>query len=229
MNQPLTPDQLSCVANLLGQLANWQSRTFTRPEPYGAQAGEDAMIAELFPEPIGCYVDVGAGDPISCSNTFRLWERGWRGLLIEPRKDAVFDLCARRPGDYVYPVAASNQDGWSRMRIQGSVSSMQADWNIDEQTKSFCQTETLRSILARFPAIRDTCQLCSIDVEGHERQVLEGIDWDTFHPKAFVIEYVIYGVAAPQSDISAQWEPILLQRGYHLWRTTSLNKIYLKT
>lgn len=224
----LTPDQLSGVANLLAQLANWQSRTFTRPEPFGAQDGEDAIIAELCPERDGVYVDVGAGDPISCSNTFRLWQRGWRGLLIEPRKDAVYDLCARRHGDFVYPVAASNETGWNRLRIQGSVSSMQADWNIEEQTKSFCQIETLRSILAKFPAIRDACQLCSIDVEGHERQVLEGIDWDTFWPRVFVVEYVVYGVQAPQSNISGQWEPLLFARGYRLHRTTSLNKIYAR-
>lgn len=225
----LTPDQLSSVANLLGQLANWQSRTFTRPEPFGAQDGEDAIIAELCPGQDGIYVDVGAGDPISCSNTFRLWQRGWRGLLIEPRKDAVYDLCARRPGDCVYAVGASNYNGVSQLRLQGSVSSMQADWNIIEQAKTFCNVETLATILAKFPAIRDACELCSIDVEGHERQVLEGIDWDTFHPRVFVIEYVIYGVSAPQSNISGQWEPLLLSRGYKLHRTTSLNKIYLRT
>jgi FkbM family methyltransferase len=224
----LTPDQLSEVANLLAQLANWQHRTFTRPEPYGSQDGEDAIIAELCPEPNGVYVDVGAGDPVSCSNTFQLWRRGWRGLLIEPRKDAVYDLCARRAGDCVYPVAASNEDGWNRLRLQGSVSSMQSDWNIDEQTKSFCKIETLRTILAKFPAIRDACQLCSIDVEGHERQVLEGIDWETFRPRVFVVEYVVYGVQAPQSDISGQWESLLTAQGYRLYGTTSLNKIYVR-
>jgi FkbM family methyltransferase len=226
---PLTPDQLSQVANLLAQLANWQSRTYSRPEPYGAQAGEDVLIAQIFPEPTGYYVDVGAGEPIGCSNTFRLWERGWRGLLIEPRKDAVFDLCAKRPGDYVYPVAASNQEGWAQLRLQGAVSSMQADWNIAEQAKAFCPTETLRSILAKFPAVRDGCQFCSIDVEGHEREVLEGIDWATFHPKCICVEYQIYGVAAPANDSSSRWEPILLQNGYALWKQTSLNKLYLRT
>lgn len=224
----LTPDQLSSVAQLLGQLANWQSRTFTRPEPFGAQDGEDAIIAELCPGRDGVYVDVGAGDPISCSNTFRLWQRGWRGLLIEPRKDAVFDLCARRPGDCVYPVGADNYDGVSQLRLQGSVSSMQADWNIVEQAKTFCNVETMATILAKFPAIRDACQLCSIDVEGHERQVLEGIDWATFRPTVFVVEYVVYGVSDPQSDISDQWEPLLLAQGYRFHRKTGLNKIYVR-
>jgi FkbM family methyltransferase len=171
---------------------------------------------------------VGAGDPVSCSNTFQLWRRGWRGLLIEPRKDAVYDLCARRAGDFVYPVAASNEDGWNRLRIQGSVSSMQADWNIDEQTKSFCKVETMATILDKFPVIRDACQLCSIDVEGHERQVLNGIDWETFRPRVFVVEYVAYGVQTPQNDISAKWEPLLTAQGYKLHATTSLNKIYVR-
>lgn len=226
--QHLTPAQLTEIGNTLAQLGNWQQRTYTTPNPYGSQCGEDALLAELFPEPTGCYVDVGAGDPVSCSNTFRLWERGWRGLLIEPRKDAVYDLCTHRPGDLVYPVAASNLDGWARLRLQGSVSSMQADWNITEQAVTFCRVERLSAILAKFPAIRDTCQLCSIDVEGHEREVMEGIDWATFRPKALVVEYRLYGISPPGDDATARWEPLVLAQGYTLWRTTHLNKIYVR-
>ena len=229
MKLTLTPDQISGIANLLGSFANWQNRTYTRPEPYGSQDGEDAIIAELFPDVTnGVYVDIGAGDPVSCSNTYQLWERGWRGLLVEPRKDAVYDLCSRRWGDVVYPVAASNMDGWNRLRIQGSVSSMLADWNIEEQTTAWCKIETMRSILEKFPAIRDACKLCSIDVEGHEREVLEGIDWATFRPRVIVVEFIIYGVAPPHHDATEKWEPLLLANGYRPIRRTNLNAFYLR-
>ena len=225
----ITPEMLSAVANQMGQLANWQQRTWGRPEPYGSQDGEDAIIADLFPGVTnGCYVDIGAGEAISCSNTYRLWEKGWRGLLVEPRKDAVYDLCYHRWGDVVYPVCASNYIGTNKLYLHGSVSSMRAEWNIEEQAAPWSETETMHSILAKFPVIRDTCQLCSIDVEGAEREVLEGIDWATFRPKVFVVEYLIYGASPPKNDNSAEWEPMLLEQGYKLEATTGLNKIYVR-
>jgi len=228
MSSPLRidTDTIREVGNLLGQFANWHSRTFSRPEPDGSQSGEDAVLAEYLQDANGFYVDVGAGEPVSCSNTWQFYKRGWRGLLIEPRKDAVYDLAMFRPGDHIYPVAASNDNGWAQLRLHGSVSSLQGDWNISEQARSFCRTETLGSILAKFPAIRDGCQLCSLDVEGHERQALEGIDWETFHPKVFVIEYAIYGASGERADSTDQWEHILHDKGYHRRHTTALNRIY---
>lgn len=225
---PIDTTALSTLCNLVSGFSNWHQRTYSRPEPYGSQAGEDAILAELLPESNGVYVDVGAGEPISCSNTFQLWNRGWRGLLIEPRKDAVWDLCSRRYGDYVYPAAASNIDGYGQLHLHGSVSSLQADWNIAEQALTFCPTERLSSILAKFPSIRDACLLCSIDVEGHEREVLEGIDWVTFRPRVFCIEYIIYGVSPPNNENTERWEPLLLAQGYKLHQTTALNKIYVR-
>lgn len=221
-------DSIREIGNLLGQFTNWHQRTFSRPAPNGSQANEDAIIESILPGNSGAYVDIGAGEPVSCSNTWSLYKRGWRGLLIEPRKDAIFDLCITRPGDVVYPVAASNETGWAQMRLHGPVSSLRDDWNIAEQTKAFCRTETTAEILERFPAIRDKCMLCSLDVEGHERQALEGIDWTKFGPRVFVVEYAIYGANPPGNSSADEWEPILLDNGYKRHTSTPLNHIYVK-
>jgi len=51
---------------------------------YG-QYGEDALVfSALKPSRRGFYVDVGAYDPLEGSNTYKLYQRGWRGLTIEP-------------------------------------------------------------------------------------------------------------------------------------------------
>lgn len=228
MTLRLDTDNIREIGNLLSQIANWHQRTFSRPDPDGSQANEDAILADLLPGNKGTYVDIGAGEPVSCSNTWKFYQRGWRGLLVEPRKDAIYDLCAVRPGDFVYPVAASNETGWAQMRLHGPISSLQADWNISEQSTAFCRTEATAEIMGRFPAIRDSCQLCSLDVEGHERQALEGIDWTKFGPRVFVVEYAIYGTSPPANDSTGEWEPILLENGYKRHASTPLNHIYVK-
>jgi len=223
---PPSPETISQVAEFFGRFAGWYSRSYDRPQVAGSQAGEDAILANLLPEANGVYVDIGAGDPISCSNTWTLWQRGWRGLLIEPRKDALYKLCLQRHGDYVYPVGAGAQNGWSMLRLSGCVSSFEADANIQELAQSFCPVETVASILAKFPGIAEKCLFCSLDVEGHEREVLQGIDWSTFKPRVFCVEYAVFGMSAPNNDSTEKWEPLLLAQGYKLRESTGLNKIY---
>lgn len=49
-----------------------------------SQFEEDGIIAELLPQRCGVYVDIGAYHPISDSNTYALYQRGWHGLAIDP-------------------------------------------------------------------------------------------------------------------------------------------------
>lgn len=50
---------------------------------FHSQAGQDAWIHVLIPEPFGAFLDVGCGHPIVTSNTFALEQLGWRGLCID--------------------------------------------------------------------------------------------------------------------------------------------------
>lgn len=59
-----------------------------------SQTGEEIILAEIF-EKIGSnkfLVDIGAGDGYKLSNTRRLIEDGWQGILID--KDGVGDVYA---------------------------------------------------------------------------------------------------------------------------------------
>jgi FkbM family methyltransferase len=48
-----------------------------------SQTGEDALIADLLPA-TGHFLDIGAADGRTFSNTLALAERGWSGVCIEP-------------------------------------------------------------------------------------------------------------------------------------------------
>jgi hypothetical protein len=72
---------------------------------------EDVILARLFRErATGFYVDAGAHHPLGASNTRHFYERGWRGINIEPSSTfALFPL--HRPSDVNLQVAVSDVSG----------------------------------------------------------------------------------------------------------------------
>jgi FkbM family methyltransferase len=48
-----------------------------------SQTGEDALIVDLLPD-TGHFLDIGAADGRTFSNTLALAEKGWTGVCVEP-------------------------------------------------------------------------------------------------------------------------------------------------
>src|SRR5256885_12499299 len=51
----------------------------------------------------GTYIDVGAGHPIADNVSFWFYERGWRGIVVEPQPELAALYQRLRPPDF--PVA----------------------------------------------------------------------------------------------------------------------------
>lgn len=204
----MSTQDVKTIDDISRLLANWSNvlkASFPTPSVFGSQCEEDAVLAELLPEPTGAYVDIGASHPIECSNTWKFYQRGWRGLLIEPLADCWYALMRMRPGDMVWPQAVSNETCLRRFRCYHTVSTLREDWPIPTPIERIVECDRLDNILAKFPAIREACRLVSIDVEGHEAQVLTSVDWRTFKPEVLVIEYRLYDPDKPGKDISGEW------------------------
>jgi hypothetical protein len=45
---------------------------------------DDIIITEFISEDNISYVNIGSGEPIIKNNTFKLCQRGWNGILIDP-------------------------------------------------------------------------------------------------------------------------------------------------
>jgi len=212
---------------IVSQYREMLTRTFPAISLRGSQCGEDEVLRELLPGD-GTYVDIGAAEPIQCSNTWMFYERGWRGLLVEPLYQYWPALLHHRPGDLLCDMAVRNYSGFTTLRVQGTVSSVLPRWNIAEQGTLMVPCETTANVLARFPAVRDACRLCSLDVEGAEKEVLETIDWTTFHPEVFVVEYREYDPVKLGVDLSAEWAGLLEAQNYKEVTRTDMNIIYQK-
>jgi len=72
-----------------------------------SQGGEEAIILEVFGAFVGCFLDIGALDGVSLSNTRALSELGWSGLCVEANPYAWQLLHSVYPDDPVKTLCAS--------------------------------------------------------------------------------------------------------------------------
>lgn len=149
-------------------------------------------MAAFFGNIQGYFVEVGANDPKERSQTWHLEQQGWSGVLVEPQPDLAAQLRALRKAK-VFEAACSSPENAGRslpLHVAGPLSSLDrhgmAPGATPEKVISV-PVRTLDSILdeAGTPAAFD---FLSIDVEGHELEVLRGFDIARWRPKLIMIE-----------------------------------------
>jgi FkbM family methyltransferase len=140
----------------------------------------------------GVFIEAGAFDGTTQSNTKALEEQfGWTGLLFEP-SPAMYGQCVKSRRSKVYNCALVS-DSYKYDYIKG-------DFDLNHPMSSLNGTRLLTSTsLIEVPA--KTLQSCldecnikhvdffSLDVEGYELDVLNGIDWSKTSFSYILIEF----------------------------------------
>lgn len=84
---------------------------------------------------------------------------------------------------------------------------------------------TLSEVHEKYCNPKQDIHFCKIDVEGFEREVLEGIkDWDKFRPWIFVLEATLPNTMTPSHG---DWENILLENNYAFTIMLGVNRYYI--
>lgn len=197
-----------------------------------AQNFEDVILNRIFKDKeSGFYIDVGAHHPIYDSITKAFYNRGWRGINIEPVSEFFQLLQQDRPDDINLPLAVGEQAAQLEFfELQGSGSStLNRDTAIElaatRKLPLSCYkvtVTTLADICQKY--VHSPIDFLKIDVEGWEEQVVAGNDWNSFRPTVIIIEATI-----PDSPIRRQTNiPHFLQeKGYNLVYFDGLNDYYL--
>src|SRR5487761_1447583 len=82
-----------------------------------AQYDEDIILSSLlFDVNKGFYVDVGANHSTHDSVTKYFYDKGWRGVNIEPLKSLSLKLNKDRPKDINVACGVGDKDGSARLR-----------------------------------------------------------------------------------------------------------------
>jgi FkbM family methyltransferase len=194
-----------------------------RPGAIFSPAIETALKEEFFRDtPRGFFVEVGANDPHVHSQTWEFEQAGWGGILIEPLP-GLADVLRRCRSATVFAVACTSpQRAGQPMRIYlaGPYSSVDPDLMVAEVRAGGSievPAQTLDDILSEAGA-PVPIDFISLDVEGHENEVLAGFNIARWRPRLILIEDHIVNLR------KHRW---LQQAGYRLIRRTGLNSWYV--
>lgn len=148
-----------------------------------SQGNEEGIICEFFKDKIGSFLDIGAFDGQTFSNTRRLAELGWAGVCVEPCPvafTALLRLYAKNPGVKLLNAAISPDGRITEFFFSGgdAISSM----NLNHKTKWEGQgvkytpytlkTMTVQEVLKYFG---NQFTFLNLDVEGDNFEIFETI------------------------------------------------------
>lgn len=197
-----------------------------------AQNFEDVMLWRALRHiERGCYVDVGAQHPVIDSVSKAFYERGWRGIHIEPVPQYAELLRRDRPDETVLQVALSDTEGMLELNVipgTGLSTAVAAyarrhrDERLFEQQRISVPAMTLKSALQTLAGKQ--VHWLKIDVEGFETQVLKGWDSKVLRPWVMVVEATIPGSAETGYEV---WDGILAAANYRFVYFDGLNRFYV--
>lgn len=196
-----------------------------------SQNREEEVILKYFDGHVGTFVDLGANDGITFSNTRALAERGWKGVLIEPDPAAFLklkELYKGHKGIYCYDYAISGHNGKAMLQTSSSLLK-KGDMGL-VSTFHGSEMDRFKSVVTYEPVEVKTFKwktainrwqiksfnFISLDIEGDELNVLPDIDLS--EAKLVCIEF------NGKPDLKIEYEKYL--NGFKLLYTSGENLIY---
>ena len=168
----------------------------------------------------GRYIDIGAHHPVSHSNTYRLYLRGWRGVCVEPNPRFAEDFATLRPRDVFLNAGISAEA--SRLTYHQFDDPLINGFFGEEVVAGLSRAgkTLLGSVEVPCLGIRDflavhggAVDVVNIDIETQDAQVLAAWDWGLCRPAIICAEVPITRIAdALRGDIAG----ILGKAGYSL-------------
>ncbi|MFQ5414632.1 MAG: FkbM family methyltransferase [Phycisphaerae bacterium] len=213
---------------------------------FRAQFGEDRVLWQVFRHRRrGYFIEIGAYDGVTLSNTYFLEQMGWHGLLIEPIEPLCRIAAEARPRSHVVHAACSRRGstGTTRFTFAQNVPVL-SFLRADDAHVQRCLREgaelvdldvpvtTVDDILRRqrrertgtggpwVPNAGWRVDVVSIDTEGCELDVLDGFSLERIKPRVLLIE----------NDRAAgeAIEPHLQRRGYRKFFRLKINDFYVR-
>ena len=204
-----------------------------------SQFGEDKFILDLFDKDYrGKYLDLGCYHPTRHSNTHILYQSGWTGINIDLNPLTIELFNFMRPKDINYNIGISNSEEEKELyfinefNTQNTLDKNQLNFlknhhNVKDREilKTKLKTKKLETILLdnNFHNI----DFFNIDIEGHELEVIESIDFDKFKFKYICIEMIQHNEISVNR--SKKINDILNNNDFIIVKKFEFNYIYKNT
>jgi len=198
----------------LERLCSYRQRTIAIPPHhtqqelrdlgYFSQSGQDKWVIEkFFLNQIGVFVDIGAHDGISLSNSYTLEKLGWSGLAIEPIPSVYEQLAKNRKCITINGCISSENKkhkfreitGYSEM-LSGIIDYYddrhlrRIESELAEHGGAYRDIEiagyNLNDLLKKHNIVH--IDYLSVDTEGAEYEILNSIDFENVHISIIGVE-----------------------------------------
>lgn len=222
------------------QLKHWKLRGHSK-----SQIGQDISVVHFYREKqCGFFVEIGASDGVEMSNTYLLEKHyGWTGICAEPIPERFQDLVQNRPNakcvnqpvldvsdkTVVFDVSHDPADGDLLSGISEHITSITKDRFtglpfkdlVDKhKTQLELKTISINDLLEKYgaPAFID---YLSLDTEGSELQILEGLDFDKYTIGLIHVEHLY------EEPRRSKIRDVLTNAGYVFVRENRWDDVYV--
>lgn len=204
------------------------------------QNGDDFLLWKFFGRKRrGFFIDVGAFDGVHLSNSYAFELAGWRGICVEPVEE-FYKLCrAARPRSTCLHCACVGDEDAGCVELSVEPLGLLSGLCVNEPDvrrryaargldysglrRTSVRAATLNSILLEHAPSVARLDFLSVDVEGTELDVLQGLDLARHRPRVIVVE-------ANDTQAAARLANYLVgEHGYHQGRVLGNNVFYADT
>ena len=173
------------------------------------------------------FIEIGAYDGMTYSNTYGLAKAGWSGLYVEPIPHLA-DMCIGNhkdhPGIIVAEYACGDKNEYAPLFTdKQELYTLDVDFTDNLYLHSYVQVKTLDWLLDYYSLKNKTIDLLVIDVEGHELEVLNG---SSTWPDATMIIIEAHEGHPTFGKNAREINRRLHSNGYHRIYSDVINNIY---
>lgn len=199
-----------------------------------SQNDEQYYVSSYFGMLTGTFLDIGANDGITLSNSRSLVQKGWKGVLVDASPKAIERLRENYKGSIGFQIihsAIGREDGIMTLHESGEllgtgdvalVSSL-----FEEETKRWAPLDmkfedvkvpckTFKSLLGM--SIYKTFDFITIDIEGMEIEVVPQINFEELGCRMAIIEW--------NGKVGEFYDKIMFDHGMKCIHVNAENRIY---
>lgn len=178
------------------------------------------------------YVDIGAYHPYKGSNTYKLYLKNWRGVVVDPNPEKIKYFSTERPFDICITKAVI-PDSWDMTEVEMLASnnhdareSITPELNKNNHLdKATAQHSYIAQTIKASKVIEMCCEklgmpaFMSVDIEGLEGELIQGTDFQKYPVPLLCIEHFLSEFSAGQSVFDYKSSPMIAhleKNGYEL-------------
>ncbi len=219
----------------------WHVITLNAKASY-AQNGEDLIVQYLLDSlkiTKPTYLEIGTNQPIGCNNTYNYYLKGCYGVCIEPDKNMVDIIKAKRPRDIVLNIGIGageasaaaafylfpkDVNGWSTFSKEEALI-REKETNIGFETMQV-PLVPINNIISEY--FKPHPNFISIDVEGLDLEILQSLDFEKYKPEVICVETITFGYLNNTEEKISGISEFMHSKGYFTYADTHINTIYCR-